>query len=82
MATARAEFMRLGGSMIGHAGVSSDQWGEMSLADEAETDGGNGSAEEQHGVPLGLLYGVHCTRLRKRLARGALGFDKGAFSRF
>ncbi len=59
MATARAVFMRLGGSMIGHAGVSSDQWGEMSLADEAETDGGNGSAEQQYHLDYCTGYVVH-----------------------
>lgn len=45
----QAVFMKLGGSMIGRAGVSSDQWGEMSIADEAETDGGNGPAQYHTG---------------------------------
>lgn len=45
--------------MIGHAGVSSDQWGEMSIADEAETDGGNGLST----VPLNSILVRGCFAL-------------------
>ncbi len=60
--------------MIGHAGVSSDQWGEMSIADEAETDGGNGSAQYHWIIVRGTLY-----TSKKRLARGRLDLTRILF---
>lgn len=42
--------------MIGRAGVSSDQWGGKSKADEAETDGGNGPAQCHQDIVWGALH--------------------------